>query len=289
VNIKVGGFVDTVLVDYVGKPVRSGEPLFTIYSPDLLSVQQEYLLALRTRKALSGGGFAEGAGNDLVDAARERLKLWDIPDSEIKRLEATGKPTKTLTMFSPMTGVVTKKDIVMGHRLNEGDMPYEITDLSKVWVLADAYESDLSRIRLGMPATLSLQAFPGSTFVGRVIFIDPILDPKTRTAKVRLEFANPRGELKPEMFGEVTLQAPTREGLRIPADAVIDSGTRKVVFIAIGEGKFQPREVMLGAESGDQVEVLQGVEAGERVVTRANFLVDSESRLRASLAAMGGK
>ncbi|MGA8893261.1 MAG: efflux RND transporter periplasmic adaptor subunit [Anaeromyxobacteraceae bacterium] len=289
VNIKVGGFVDTVLVDYVGKPVRSGEPLFTIYSPDLLSVQQEYLLALRTRKALSGGGFAEGAGNDLVDAARERLKLWDIPDSEIRRLETTGKPTKTLTMFSPMTGVVTKKDIVMGHRLNEGDMPYEITDLSKVWVLADAYESDLSRIRLGMPATLSLQAFPGSTFVGRVIFIDPILDPKTRTAKVRLEFANPRGELKPEMFGEVTLQAPTREGLRIPADAVIDSGTRKVVFIAIGEGKFQPREVTLGAESGDQVEVLRGVEAGERVVTRANFLVDSESRLRASLAAMGGK
>ncbi|HET8734703.1 MAG TPA: efflux RND transporter periplasmic adaptor subunit, partial [Anaeromyxobacteraceae bacterium] len=155
--------------------------------------------------------------------------------------------------------------------------------------LADAYESDLSRIRLGMPATLSLQAFPGSTFVGKVIFIDPILDPKTRTAKVRLEFANPRGELKPEMFGEVTLQAPTREGLRVPADAVIDSGTRKVVFVAIGEGKFQPREVTLGATSGDHVEVLSGLEAGERVVTRANFLVDSESRLRASLAAMGGK
>jgi Cu(I)/Ag(I) efflux system membrane fusion protein len=289
VNIKVGGFVDTVLVDYVGKPVKAGEPLFTIYSPDLLSVQQEYLLALRTRKALSGGGFAEGAGNDLVEAARERLKLWDIPDAEIRRLEATGKPTKTLTMFSPMTGVVTKKDIVMGHRLNEGDMPYEITDLSKVWVLADAYESDLARIRIGMPATLSLQAFPGSNFVGRVIFIDPILDPKTRTAKVRLEFANPKGELRPEMFGEVTLQAPTREGLRIPADAVIDSGTRKVVFVAIGEGKFEPREVMLGASGGDQVEVVSGLSAGERVVTRANFLVDSESRLRASLAAMGGK
>src|SRR5512137_2354879 len=289
VNIKVGGFVDTVFVDYVGKPVKAGQPLFTIYSPDLLSVQQEYLLALRTREALAGGGLAEGAGHDLVESARERLKLWDIPDVEIERLERTGKPTKTLTMFSPMTGVVTKKDIVMGHRLNEGDMPYEITDLSKVWVLADAYESDLSRIRLGMPATLSLQAFPGQTFVGRVIFIDPILDSKTRTAKVRLEFANPRGELKPEMFGEVTLQAEKREGLRIPADAIIDSGTKKVVFVAIGEGKFQPREVKLGAVSGDQVEVLSGLDAGERVVTRANFLVDSESRLRASLAAMGGK
>jgi Cu(I)/Ag(I) efflux system membrane fusion protein len=289
VNIKVGGFAETVFVDYVGKQVRAGEPLFTIYSPDLLSVQQEYLLALRTRKALSGGSVAAGAGNDLVESARERLKLWDIPESEIQRLERTDKPTKTLTIHSPMTGVVTKKDIVMGHRLNEGDMPYEITDLSKVWVLADAYESDLSRIKLGTGATLSLEGVPGEVFRGRVIFIDPILDPKTRTAKVRLEFPNPKGELKPEMFGEVMLQAPAREGLRIPADAVIDSGTKKVVFVAIGEGKFQPREVRIGAPSGDNVEVVSGLAAGDRVVTRANFLVDSESRLRASLAAMGGK
>ena len=143
VNIKVGGFVDTVYVDYVGKPVKRGERLFSIYSPDLLSVQQEYLLALRTRKALAGGGVATGAGDDLVESARERLRLWDIPESEVKRLEETGKPTKNLTMYSPMTGVVTKKDIVMGHRLNEGDMPYEITDLARVWVLADAYETDL--------------------------------------------------------------------------------------------------------------------------------------------------
>ena len=225
VNIKVGGFVDTVYVDYVGKAVRRGEPLFSIYSPDLLSVQQEYLLALRTRKALSEGGVASGAGDDLVEAARERLRLWDIPESEVERLEKSGKPTKNLTLFSPMTGVVTKKEIVMGHRLNEGDMPYEITDLSRVWVLADAYETDLSRIRLGMPATLSLQAFPDRVFKGKVIFIDPILDPKTRTAKVRIEFPNPKGELKPEMFGEVTLQTEKREGLRIPADAVIDSGS----------------------------------------------------------------
>jgi Cu(I)/Ag(I) efflux system membrane fusion protein len=289
VNIKVGGFVDTVYVDYVGKPVKRGERLFSIYSPDLLSVQQEYLLALRTRKALAGGGIATGAGDDLVESARERLRLWDIPESEIERLETTGKPTKNLTMFSPMTGVVTKKDIVMGHRLNEGDMPYEITDLARVWVLADAYETDLSRIRLGMTASLSLQAFPGKTFTGRVIFIDPILDAKTRTAKVRLEFPNPRGELKPEMFGEVTLQTEKRDGLRIPADAVIDSGTKKVVFVALGEGKLQPREVQVGPVTGDAVEVLSGLEAGEKVVTRANFLIDSESRLRASLAAMGGK
>jgi Cu(I)/Ag(I) efflux system membrane fusion protein len=299
VNIKVGGFVDTVYVDYVGRPVKRGERLFSIYSPDLLSVQQEYLLALRTRKALAEGGVATGAGDDLVDAARERLRLWDVPESEVERLERTGKPVKNLTMYSPMSGVVTKKDIVMGHRLNEGDMPYEITDLSRVWVLADAYETDLGRIRMGMPATLSLQAFPNQAFKGRVIFVDPILDPKTRTAKVRLEFQNPRGELKPEMFGEVTLRTAARDGLRIPADALIDSGTKKVVFVALGEGKFQPREVEVGPitgeqvevgpVTGEQVEVLSGLTEGERVVTRANFLVDSESRLRASLAAMGGK
>ena len=289
VNIKVGGFVDTVYVDYVGKAVRRGERLFSIYSPDLLSVQQEYLLALRTRKALAEGGVATGAGDDLVEAARERLRLWDVPEAEVERLERTGKPVKNLTMYAPMSGVVTKKDIVMGHRLNEGDMPYEITDLSRVWVLADAYETDLGRVRMGMPATLSLQAFPDQTFKGRVIFVDPMLDPKTRTAKVRLEFPNPRAELKPEMFGEVTLRTAARDGLRIPADALIDSGTKKVVFVALGEGKFQPREVEVGPVTGDQVEVLSGLDEGEKVVTRANFLVDSESRLRASLATMGGK
>jgi Cu(I)/Ag(I) efflux system membrane fusion protein len=284
VNVKVAGFAEQVYVDYIGKVVKAGEPLFTIYSPELLSVQEEYLLALRTRNALGGG-----AGDDLVDSARQRLKLWDIPEAEIERLEKTGKPKKTLTLNAPMTGVVTKKDVVMGHRLQEGDMPYEITDLREVWVLADAYESDLGRLKLGMTATLSLQAFPNRTFKGKVIFIDPLLDPKTRTAKVRLSFPNPTGELRPEMFGEVVLQAPARQGLRVPPDAVIDSGTKKVVFLALGEGKFQPREVKLGAVNADVVEVLSGLHAGDQVVTRANFLIDSESRLRASLAAMGGK
>jgi len=287
VNVKVSGYADRIYVDYVGKLVKAGEPLFSIYSPDLLSAEQEYLLAVRTRAALGDGSLAD-AGEDLVASARERLKLWDISDAEIERLEKSGHPQKTLTLSAPMNGVVTKKDVVMGHRLQEGDMPYEITDLSQVWVLADAYESDLSRLRLGMTATLSLQAFPNHRFKGRVIFIDPILDPKTRTAKVRLEFPNPSGDLRPEMFGEVTLQSPPRQGLRIPTDAVIDSGTRKVVFVAIGEGKFQPREVKLGAVASDSVEVLSGLAEGERVVTRANFLIDSESRLRASLATMSG-
>jgi Cu(I)/Ag(I) efflux system membrane fusion protein len=287
VSVKVSGFVERVFADYVGKAVRAGEPLFTIYSPELLSVQSEYLLALKTRTAMEEGGASASAGGELVDAARERLKLWDVSAGEIERLERTGRPTKTLTFFSPMTGVVTKKDVVMGHRISEGDMPYEITNLSQLWVLADAYESDLSRIKLGMTASLTLQAIPDRTFKGKVVFVDPLLDPKTRTAKVRLAFANPTGELKPEMFGEVTLHASPRQGLRIPGDAVIDSGTKKVVFVSLGDGKFEPREVRIGASNGDRLEVLSGLEAGDQVVTRANFLIDSESRLKASLAAMG--
>jgi Cu(I)/Ag(I) efflux system membrane fusion protein len=288
VNIKVGGFAERVYVDYVGKYVKAGEPLFSIYSPELLSVQEEYLLALRTRDALGKGGATGSAGDDLVAAARRRLELWDIPESAIEALEKTGKPRKDLTLYAPMSGVVTKKEVVMGHRIEDGAMPYEITDLSQVWVLADAYETDLARLKLGMSATLSLQAFPNKQFKGKVIFVDPLLDAKTRTAKVRLAFPNPTGELRPEMFGEVTLRTPARDGLRIPADAVIDSGTRKVVFVALGDGKFQPREVRLGAGDVDFVEVLGGLAAGDEVVTRANFLIDSESRLRASLASMGG-
>jgi Cu(I)/Ag(I) efflux system membrane fusion protein len=286
VALKFSGFIEQVFVDYVGKPVRAGEPLFSIYSPDVVSAEDEYLLAVRTRDALGPG--SAGSGEDLVSAARERLKLWDIPEAEIRRLERTQKAQRTVTINTPMSGVVTKKDVVMGHRVAEGDMPYEITDLSQVWVLADAYESDLARVKLGTPAVLTLQAFPNREFPGKVIFIDPILDPKTRTAKVRLAFPNPTGELKPEMFGEVTLRTPSRKGLSIPTDAIIDSGTRKVVFVSLGEGKFRPQEVKIGATDGDRSEVLEGLKAGDEVVTRANFLVDSESRLRASLGALEG-
>jgi Cu(I)/Ag(I) efflux system membrane fusion protein len=286
VSLKFSGFIEQVFVDFVGKQVRAGEPLFSIYSPEVASAEQEYLLALRTRASLGAG--AAQAGEDLVSAARERLKLWDIPEAELRRLERTGKAQRTVTLYTPMSGVVTKKDAVMGHRVAEGDMPYEITDLSQVWVLADAYESDLGRVKLGMLASLTLQAFPGKEFRGKVIFLDPILDPKTRTAKVRLAFPNPTGELRPEMFGEVTLRTPARSGLSIPTDAIIDSGTRKVVFVSLGEGKFRPQEVKTGAADGDRAEVLEGLKAGDQVVTRANFLVDSESRLRASLGALEG-
>ena len=289
INIKIPAYVEAIHVDFIGKPVKKGEPLFSLYSPDLLSAQDEYLLAVKTQKSLAGAGNLTGDGESLVAAARRKLQLWDIPESEIERLDRTGKPTKTLTIYSPISGVVTKKDVVEGMRLDAGAMPYEIVDLSQVWVLADVYEGELRHVKVGMSATLTLNAYPNRVFKGRVQFIDPLLDPKTRTVKVRLAFPNSTGELKPEMFGEVVLQGATREGLRIPADAVIDSGTRNVVFVALGEGKFQPREVKLGDSDGQTVEVVSGVSEGEQVVTRANFLIDSESRLRASLAEMANK
>jgi Cu(I)/Ag(I) efflux system membrane fusion protein len=184
--------------------------------------------------------------------------------------------------------VVVKKEVVPGMRIEAGGMPYEIWDLTSVWVLADVYETDLQHVKLGAPATLTFKALPGKEYQGRVAFVDPVLDPKTRTAKVRVSLANPGAVLKPEMFGEVVLRTAPRQALRIPADAVIDSGTRSVVFVALGDGKFQPRVVRLGASDGDHVEVQDGLAAGDQIVTRANFLVDSESRLKASLQALGG-
>ena len=288
VNVKVGGFIEKIFVDFTGKPVSKGQPLFSIYSPEVVSAQNEYLLARHTQEALASGGMMQASGEDLVASARRRLEYWDIPEAVIKQLERTGKPRRTITLVSPISGVVTKKELVEGARIEEGAMPYEITDLSTVWVLADVYESELSKVKEGMPAELSLQAFPNRKFNGKVVFIDPVLSPDTRTAKVRLAFANPKGELKPEMFGEVVLKSGTRQGLRIPNDAVVRSGTQDVVFVATGDGKFQPREVQLGATDDGSVEIVGGLEEGEKVVTRANFLVDSESRLRASLAAMRG-
>jgi len=286
INVKVAGFVERIFVDFVGRPVKKGEPLFALYSPELLSAQDEYLLALRTSRTLAQTGLLARDGESLVESARRRLELWDIPSGEIDRLARSGRATKTLTLYSPISGVVTTKDVVQGMWLDVGAMPYEIVDLSQVWVLADVYETEIRWIRVGMPATLTLKAFPNRTFNGRVEFLDPLLNPDTRTVKVRLAFPNPTGELRPDMFGEVVLRGEGREALRIPVDAVIDSGTRSIVFVAMGDGKFQPREVKLGDTDREYVEVVSGLSAGERVVMRANFLVDSESRLRASLAAL---
>ncbi len=283
VNVKVEGFVEKLFVDFVGKPVAKGQPLFSIYSPEFVSAQREYLLAQSTQKALAGGSL-QGSGSDLLEAAKRRLTLWDVPKEALERLDKTGEVQRALTLRSPISGVVTAKNVVEGARITSADIPFEITDLGHVWVQADIYEAELGRVKVGMPADLTVQAYAGKTFKGRIAFVDPSLDPKSRTAKARLEFPNPKGELKPEMFGEVVLKAQGRKGLIIPLDAVLDAGTSKVVFVGLGDGKFEPREVTTGTTIGEKVEILSGLKAGEDVVVRANFLVDSESRLKAALA-----
>jgi Cu(I)/Ag(I) efflux system membrane fusion protein len=288
VNVKFGGFVEQVQADFVGQLVQRGEPLFSIYSPELLAAQEDLLLALKTQQGLASSRGLASDGQDLVASARRKLQLWDVPAATVARIEQAGQPERTITVLSPVSGVVVKKEVVPGMRIEAGGMPYELWDLTSVWVLADVYETDLQHVKVGAPATLTFKALPGKEYQGRVAFIDPVLDPKTRTAKVRVSLANPGAALKPEMFGEVVLRSAPRQALRIPADAVIDSGTRSVVFVALGDGKFQPRVVRLGASDGDHVEVQDGLAAGDKIVTRANFLVDSESRLKASLQALGG-
>lgn len=288
VNVKVEGFVEKLFVDFVGKPVAKGQPLFSLYSPEFVSAQREYLLALKTQKALAGGSL-QSSGGDLLESARRRLTLWDVPKEAIDNLEKTGEAIRALALRSPISGVVTVKNVVEGARITPADIPFEITDLSRVWVLVDVYEAELGRAKVGMPADLTIQSSPGKIFKGRVAFVDPIMDPKTRTAKARVEFANPKGELKPEMFGEIVLKGQGHKGILVPRDAVLDAGTTKVAFVALGDGKFEPREITTGTTVGEKVEIRSGLKAGEDVVVRANFLVDSESRLKAALAHLSQK
>lgn len=280
VNVKVSGFVEKIFLDFVGKPVRKGQPLFSLYSPEILTAENELLLALRT---------SSGPNDPLLASARRKLELWGIPAAELERLEREKAASSVVTFVSNVAGVVTRKDIVEGSRVEMGAMPYEVVDLSTVWVLADIYETELRFVAPGMTASLRLDAWPGRTWQGKVLFIDPMLDPKTRTAKVRLAFNNANGELRPEMFGDVTLAREGRETLRVPTDAIVQSGTEQVVFVARGEGRFEPRRIETGEVGRDFTEVLSGLVAGEAVITRANFLIDSESRLRASLARIGGR
>lgn len=278
ITTKTGGFVDRLFVDFMGKPVRKGQPLFALYSPELYSAQQDLALAVKSKDALGGDGAA------LVQAAEKRLRLWDVPDAEIQRLERGGEPQRDLVFVSPVSGVVTAKNVVQGARLMPGDTPFEVTDLAEVWVMADAYAADLPKLKTGAKAAFTSPALPGRTFTGRVAFIDPVIDPQTRTAKVRLAFANPRGELRPETYGEAVFMGSDQKGLRIPFSAVIDDGDRKVVFVDEGNGHFVPHQVELGAQDADWAEVKSGLKAGDRVADKAAFLLDSEARRRAALS-----
>jgi membrane fusion protein, copper/silver efflux system len=278
VHMKFEGTIEELFVDYVGRFVKKGEPLFRIYSPELYATENEYLLALRAREQLP---ILKGV--DLVAAARQRLLLWDIQDEEIKEIEKTQKPIRALTINAPVSGYVTAKTAIQGLKVTPGDNLFDIVDLSTVWVMADIYEVNLPFLKLGLPATMTLSYQPGKTWKGRVNYINPTLDPSTRTAKARLEFANPGNELKPEMYVDVDIGGLKRFGITVPESAVIDTGERNIVFIAKGEGMFEPREVVLGVRVRGLCEIKQGISEGERVVTGANFLLDSESKLQASV------
>jgi Cu(I)/Ag(I) efflux system membrane fusion protein len=290
VNIKLEGWIDTLLVNSTGERVRKGQILFTVYSPELVATQEEYLLALKSGRTLGGSEFpevAEGA-KSLLDVTRRRLGLWDITEDHIQDLERTGKVLKTLPIHSPITGTVIKKVAVAGIHVNPGDELYTIADLSRIWIIADIYEYELPFIKAGQAATVTLSYDPRTVLTARVGFIYPTLDPQTRTAKVRFELDNPGERLKPDMYANVELAIPLGTRLAIPRDAVLESGERHVIFIHHGGGKLEWRNVKLGAQAGDWVEVVEGLKEGDHIVTSANFLIDSESQLKAAVGGMQG-
>jgi RND family efflux transporter MFP subunit len=281
IHVKVAGWVEEVYVDFVGKLVKKGQPLFTLYSPELVSTQQEYLIARRGEQYLGESSYrevAEGA-ETLLRAARERLRLWDITDEQIEKLEQTGAVTRTMTLNSPIDGFVMHRNLFPQTYVSPDTRLYEIADLSTIWVYADIYEYEVPYVRVGQRATMQLSYFPGKSYAGRVSYIYPTLDSKTRTVRVRLDFRNPGFALKPGMFADVELKINYGTQTLIPSEAVLDSGLRQIVFIAKPGGFFEPREVQLGARLENQYIVLSGVEPGETIVTSGNFLIDSESRL----------
>ena len=289
VSPKIGGWIEDLYVDFTGRFVKQGEPLLTIYSPELVSTQEEYLIALRAKRDLSKSPFPEvaGSGDSLAESAKRRLKLWDISDDQIKALEESGQAKKTLTLYSPFSGFVLEKAAYKGMNVMPGIALFKLADLSAVWLYADIYEYELPLIRLGQQASIQLSYIPGETFTGKTIYIYPSLNPETRTAKVRFEIPNSHGRLKPEMYANVEIKVHLGQKLAVPEGAIIDTGLRQLAIVDKGSGYFEPREVKVGAKVDNYFEVIKGLKAGERVVTSANFLIDSESKLKEALAGVG--
>ena len=289
VHTKTEGWIEDVYVDFAGKQVSQGQPLLTIYSPDLLQSQQEFLLALKGRRELAESPFKEAAAGaeSLYESARRRLELWDITDAQIKELERTGKPAKALPLYAPAGGFVLARNAYPKQRVMPDTELYTIADLSTIWVIADVYEYEAPEVMLGQRADVTLSYFPGRTFTGKITYIYPQVDATTRTLKVRVEIANPNTLLKPDMFANVELKIDYGKRLVVPQEAVLDSGSEQLVYIALDGGYFQPRKVQLGPKVDNRYVVLSGLKAGERIVTSGNFLVDSESRLKSAAGGMG--
>jgi RND family efflux transporter MFP subunit len=287
VHTKIEGWVEKLDVNTTGERVRAGQPLLSIYSPELVATQQELLLALKSRQAVPEGSLPEvvRGADELVESARRRLLLFDFTPQQIDHLEKIGEASRTVTLFAPMSGYVLARNVTHGEKIDSSMNLLDIGDLSEIWVMASVYEYELPFVKVGQTAVMSLSYLPGKTYRGRVGLVYPVLDPATRTVQVRLEFANPGMELKPDMYAHVDIESDLGERLTVPESAVLSSGTRNIVFVAKGDGYFEPREVRLGLRLPEAVEVLEGLSEGESVVASGNFLIDSESKLKAALEA----
>jgi Cu(I)/Ag(I) efflux system membrane fusion protein/cobalt-zinc-cadmium efflux system membrane fusion protein len=285
VQTRFAGHIESVFADATYQYVRKGQPLFTIHSPELVAAEREYLVAAQNAKRLSNSSVPDVAAGtrSLLESSRERLMQWDVPDTEIARLESSGEAVEALEITSPVSGYITERNALPNLMVQPETRLYTIADLSTVWVLAQVFQNDLGRIKTGMSASVTVDAYEGRTFRGRVDFVYPEVDMATRTVKVRLVIANENLLLKPGMFVNATFQVPMGTQLVIPASGALQSGTRQVVFVDHGEGNLEPREVQLGPMVNEQYVVLKGLKEGERIVTSANFLLDSESQLQAAL------
>lgn len=285
VQTRISGHIEKVFADATYQYVRKGQPLFTLHSPELITAEREYLLAKQDAQRLSNStvpGVADGA-RSLLESSRERLMQWDIPQQEIARLESTGQVGDALEIDSPVSGYITERNALPNLMVQLDTRLYTVADLSTVWVLAQVFQNDLGRVKVGSVASLTIDSYPGREFRGKVDFIYPDVDLTTRTARARLVFSNPHQTLTPGMFVNVNLEVNLGKQLAIPVSGVLQSGSRQIVFVDRGSGYLEPRQVQLGPQANDEYIVLKGLQAGERIVTSANFLIDSESQLQAAI------
>ncbi|MBF0462015.1 MAG: efflux RND transporter periplasmic adaptor subunit [Magnetococcales bacterium] len=286
VTLKYEGWIEKLHANATGLAVRKGESLLEIYSPALVLAQQEYVTAAQAERSLQeADAETQATAHALAESALMRLRNWDIAEDQIKRLRKTGHVERTLSVRSPMSGIILEKAAVQGMRIMPGEMLYRLADLTTVWVVADVFEQDIGAVRTGQSAEVTLNALPGKTFSGQVAFIYPTLSAETRTVPVRIELANPDGVLRPALYATVYLASSTSTApvLAVPDSAILDSGSRLAVLVERGEGLFEPRTIKTGGRGDGYVEILNGLKEGEKVVVRANFLIDAEANLRAAL------
>lgn len=289
ISPKFEGYVERLHVNVTGQPVSKGQALFEAYSPDLIAAQREYAIAAQGVESLKDAGTQTQAGmQQLAESSLLRLKNWDVSEGQLKKLAKSGEIRRTVTFSSPVSGIVTEKKALQGMRFMPGEELYQVTDLSSVWVVADVFEQDIGLVAPGAKAKVTINAYPGKVFEGKVSYVYPTLKAETRTVPVRIELPNPGLMLKPSMFAQVEVPVSASTSVvTVPVSAVIDSGTRQIVLLEKGEGRFEPREVKLGARSDANVEILEGVKEGEQVVVAANFLIDAESNLKAAVGGFG--